>query len=197
MVIKEGKITMDLGKVKGVQEWPTPTMVKQVWSFLGFGNFYRWFIQHFSKLAKPLNDLLKKDHEFLWTTDCQKAFNTLKRRFTEEPVLKMPDQTKPFQIECDTSKYTSGAVLTQLDFNGDRHPCAFFSKAFLPPRETMKFMTENSWQSFEPWKNGDITYKDRLTPRQIIKTWHIIEKQRNWTEDRPAGCCTYQNSMLN
>ena len=69
MAIEEGKITMDLGKVKGIQEWPTPTMVKQVQSFLGFGNFHRQFIRHFSELAKPLNDLLKKDHEFLWTID--------------------------------------------------------------------------------------------------------------------------------
>ena len=57
----------------------------------------------------------------------------LKKRFTEEPVLIMPDHTKPFQIECDASKYASGAVLTQLDLNGDRHPCAFISKTFSPP----------------------------------------------------------------
>ena len=65
-------------------------------------------------------------------TECQQAFNDLKTRFTSEPVLVMLDQTKPFQIECDTSKYASGAVLTQLDSNGDRHPCAFISKTFSP-----------------------------------------------------------------
>jgi hypothetical protein len=75
---------------------------------------------------------LKKDHKFEWTTDCQTAFNELKKCFTEEPVLAMPDHSKPFQIECDTSKYASGAVLTQLDSNGDRHPCAFISKTFSP-----------------------------------------------------------------
>ena len=56
----------------------------------------------------------------------------MKKRFTEEPVLIMPDQTKPFQIECDASKWASGAVLTQLDINGDRHPCAFISRTFSP-----------------------------------------------------------------
>ena len=69
-----------------------------------------------------MNDTTKKDQPFNWTMDCQQAFEELKRHFTEEPVLIMPDQTKLFQIECDTSKYASGAVLTQVDGNGNRHP---------------------------------------------------------------------------
>ena len=83
-------------------------------------------------MAKPLNDLLKKDQKFKWTDDCQRAFDELKKRFTEEPVLMMPDQTKPFQIETDASKYATGAVLTQLDSNGARHPILFISKTFSP-----------------------------------------------------------------
>ena len=63
---------------------------------------------------------------------CQLAFDTMKQKFTEEPVLGMPDHNKPFQIKCDASKYASGAVLTQLDTNGDRHPCAFILKTFSP-----------------------------------------------------------------
>ena len=106
--------------------------MKQVRGFLGFGNFYRRFIQHFSEIAKPLNELLKKDRTFEWTQECQRSFDELKKRFTEEPVLAMPDHTKPFQIECDASKYATGAALTQLDSNGDRHPCTFISKTFSP-----------------------------------------------------------------
>ena len=132
MVIQEGKITMDPGKLKGIQDWPAPTTVKQVRGFLGFRNFYRWFIQGFSEIARPLNDLLKKDRKFEWTPDCQSAFDNLKKQFTSEPVLAMPNQTKPFQIECDASKYASGAVLTQQDSNGDRHPCTFISKTCSP-----------------------------------------------------------------
>ena len=116
MIIEEGKISMDPGKLKGIQDWPIPTTVKQTRGFLGFGNFYRRFIQGFSNPAKPLNDLLKKDKKFEWTNDCQKAFNELTKRFTEEPVLMMPDQVKPFQIKMDTSKYATGAVLTQLQW---------------------------------------------------------------------------------
>ena len=78
---------------------------------------------------------MKKDHKFEWTDMCQQTFDKLKKRFTEEPVLMMPDQTKPFQIETDASKYATGAVLTQLDSNGDRHPISFISKTFSPAEQ--------------------------------------------------------------
>ena len=128
MIIEEGRISMDPVKLGGIRDWPTPTRVKQVRSFLGFGNFYRKFISHYSDLAQPLNDMTKKDKEFEWTTKCQEAFDILKQQFTEEPVLLMPDQSKLFQIESDASEVATGAVLTQLDSNVDRHPVAFISK---------------------------------------------------------------------
>ena len=65
---------------------------------LGFGNFYRKFIHKYLEIAKPLNDLLKKDKPFDWTEECQKALENLKTQFTAEPVLQMPDQPRPFQI---------------------------------------------------------------------------------------------------
>ena len=64
-----------------IQDWPSPTTVKQTRGFLGFGNFYQRFIRSFSNLAKPLNDLLLKDQKFIWTDDCQKAFDELKKRW--------------------------------------------------------------------------------------------------------------------
>ena len=90
MIIEEGRISMDPVKLGGIRDWPTPTTVKQVQSFLGFGNFYRKFISHYSNLAQPLNDLTKKDKKFEWTTECQEAFDILKRQFTEEPILYPP-----------------------------------------------------------------------------------------------------------
>ena len=132
MIIEENKISMDPGKLAGIRDWPEPTTVKETRKFLGFGNYYRKFIRHYSNLTKPLNDLLKKDQKFTWTEECQHTFDNLKKRFTEEPVLMMPDHTKPFQIETDASKYATGAVLTQLDSNGDRHPISFISKTLSP-----------------------------------------------------------------
>jgi RNase H-like domain found in reverse transcriptase len=119
MIIKEGKISMDAVKLGEIRDWPFPTMLKHTRSFLGFGNFYRNFISHYSKLAQPLNDLTKKDKKFERTTECQEAFDTMKKEFMEEPVLLMPDQSKPFQIESDASKVATGMVLTQLNPNDD------------------------------------------------------------------------------
>jgi RNase H-like domain found in reverse transcriptase/Reverse transcriptase (RNA-dependent DNA polymerase) len=130
MIIEEGKISMDAVKLGGIRDWPVPTTLKQTRSFLGFGHFYRKFISHYSELARPLNDLTKKDKKFKWTTECQEAFDTMKKQFMEELVLLMPDQSKPFQIKSDASKVATGVVLTQLNFNGDQHPVAFLSKTF-------------------------------------------------------------------
>ena len=119
-------------------------------------NFYRHFIQHFSEIAKSLNNLLKKDQKFDWTSNCQKAFDELKKRFTEEPVLMMPNHTRPFQIECDASKYTSGAVLTQLDSNGDCHPCTFISKTFSPIERNYEIYDQELLaiiQALEEWRH--------------------------------------------
>jgi hypothetical protein len=130
MIIKERKISINAVKLGGIRDWPISTMLKQTQFFLGFGNFYWKFISHYSELARPLNDLAKKAKKFEWTTKCQEAFDTMKKQFMEEPVSLMPDQSKPFQIESDASKVATGAVLTQLNSNGDWHPVAFLSKTF-------------------------------------------------------------------
>ena len=130
MVIWENQIKMEKTKLEGIIDWPTLTIVKQVQSFLGFGNFYRKFIGHYVNIAWLLNDLKKKDHPWNWTTDCQQAFDDLKAAFVEAPVLLMPDIAKPFIVESDASKWTTGGVLQQQDDNGDWYPCSFILHSF-------------------------------------------------------------------
>ena len=135
MIVEHNKISMDPTKVKGISDWPTPTNVKELRSFLGFGNFYQKFIARYSGEAAALYSLLQKGVPFIWSEACQCAFLFLKKRFSEEPVLMIPDPTRPFQIESNASKNATGAVLTQMDRNGDRHPCAFISKTFSPAEQ--------------------------------------------------------------
>ena len=118
---------MDPAKLKTILDWPAPTTVKGVRSFLGFGNFYRRFISHYSDLARPLHDLTKKDTPWRWEHAEQNAFDTLKKRFTEAPVLLMPDKVKVFTVESDASKFATEAVLGQADINGNMHPCGYLS----------------------------------------------------------------------
>jgi Reverse transcriptase (RNA-dependent DNA polymerase) len=96
LVVKEGKLAMDPAKLKGILDWPAPKTVKEVRFLTGFRDFYRHFVKGFSLLAHPLHDLSKKNKKFVWSEECQESFNQLKKQFTEEPVLMMPDHLKPF-----------------------------------------------------------------------------------------------------
>ena len=121
---------MDPVKLSGIADWPIPTTVKQVQSFLGFGNFYRRFIGHYATVAHPLNDLTKKNLAWNWTDECQESFETLKKKFQEAPILLMPDNKKPFVVETDASKWATGGVLRQQDLNSEWHPCGYISHSF-------------------------------------------------------------------
>lgn len=76
--------------------------------------------------------MLQKDKTFEWTPEAEHTFRNLKKKFMEELVLTMPDTNHSFQIECNTSKYASGAVLSQINDNGKHHPVSFLSKSFRP-----------------------------------------------------------------
>ena len=132
LVLQAGEIAMDLTKLNGIKNWPVPTSVKQVQSFLGFANYYRNFITHYSNVARPLINLTKKDKTWFWSNSCQNAFNQLKNMFLSEPILHFPDTSKPFTIATDASKFASGGVLLQTDANGDWHPCSYISQSFTP-----------------------------------------------------------------
>jgi hypothetical protein len=122
-----------LVKVAGVANWPAPSNKKEVSAFLGFTNFYRQFIEGFSKIARPLFDLTRKDATFQWTKDAQDAFAALKLRITSSPILILPDDFSPFRVEADSSDYASDAVLYQLSKeDGKWHPVAFYSKSLSP-----------------------------------------------------------------
>jgi hypothetical protein len=90
VIIEKGMTRMDPVKIAGIKNWPTPTKVKDICSFLGFCNFYRPFIQGFAHLACPLSKLTCKDTEWTWETQYQKVFDELKERVTTEPVLAHP-----------------------------------------------------------------------------------------------------------
>jgi hypothetical protein len=156
MIIEQGKLKMDPKKVNGIIDWPEPKNTTQLRSFLGFGNFYRRFIRKYSDVVKPLNDLLKKDTVFQWNPEAQGAFDKLKKRFTEQPVLMMPDMTRAFQIESDASKFAYGAVITQTDSNGARHPVAFLSKTFTPTERRYEIYDRELMgivKSLEEWRH--------------------------------------------
>jgi hypothetical protein len=106
-----GQIRMDMDKVRAIHEWQPPTTVSELRSFLGLVNYYRRFIEGYSRRAAPLTDLLKKEQPWSWTRECQKAIEDLKRAVMQDPVLALPDLAKPFEVQTDASDFALGGVL--------------------------------------------------------------------------------------
>ena len=112
-VISSEGISMDPAKVQTALEWETPHSLRDVQCFLGFANFYRKFIQDYSKLILPLTQLTKKGQSFVWTKEADTAFEGLKKAFTSAPVLAHVDPQKPFIMEADPSNFTLISILSQ------------------------------------------------------------------------------------
>ena len=122
-VLSGGGVHTDPAKVTIVQEWPQPANVHELRGFLDLAGFYRKFVRNFAVIAKPLTNLLKKHTLFVWTSEHQLAFDTLKQALCSAPVLGILDFSQVFAIETDACQTGVGAVLLQ---NG--HPLAYVSK---------------------------------------------------------------------
>nr|GEX56889.1 hypothetical protein [Tanacetum cinerariifolium] len=125
-ISKQG-IEVDKAKVDVITKLPHPTTVKGIRSFLGHAGFYRRFIKDFSKIARPMTRLLEKDTPFMFSQECVEAFQTLRKKLTEAPILIAPDWDMPFEFMCDASDFAIGAVLGQRQDNHFR-PIHYASK---------------------------------------------------------------------
>ena len=122
---------MDDSKVKAITDWPAPTTVCSVCSFLGLTNFYHRFIKDYATLAKPLTDLTQKDKAFTWGSTEANMFASLKTCFTTAPILAYPENDCQFRLETDASDFATRAVLSILK-DDKWHPVAFSSHAMSP-----------------------------------------------------------------
>jgi hypothetical protein len=125
----------------GNSNWQQPTNVSEIRRFLGLAGYYRRFIEGFSKIARPITELLKKEKKFNWTESCEKSFQELKRRLTTAPVLTLPDIQRDFVVYCDASRQGLGCVLMQ-----DGKVVAYASRQLKPheqnyPTHDLEFAT--------------------------------------------------------
>ncbi|KAK8923646.1 hypothetical protein KSP39_PZI019205 [Platanthera zijinensis] len=112
-VISGDGVAVDPTKVEAIREWPVLRTVAEVRSFLGLAGYYRRFVKNFSRIALPLTSLTRKDQKFVWTQECNEAFETLKERLMTAPILSLPKGTEGFQIFSDASRCGLGCVLVQ------------------------------------------------------------------------------------
>lgn len=127
--INQFGITVDPSKISAIQNWPTPTSVRDIQCFLGLASLYRKFIKLFSTLAAPLTECLKNG-KFFWDTDQASSFENLKNKLSNTPVLGLPDFSQPFEVAIDASEVGIGAVLSQKG-----HPLEYFSEKLTPLRQ--------------------------------------------------------------
>ena len=108
-VVTEDGVMTDPEKIETVREWPVPTTQTEVRNFLGTASYYRRFVQNFGTIARPLHRLTEKNRPFLWTTECQIAFETLRKKLVEAPILAYPSSEADFILDTDASVIGIGA----------------------------------------------------------------------------------------
>ena len=112
-MVSENGISVDPMKVEAVNNWPRPTNVSEIRSFLGLAGYYRRFVEGFSKLASPLTQLTRKNMKFQWNENYEKSFEELKHRLVTAPILSIPSGAGGFIVYSDASKNGLGCVLMQ------------------------------------------------------------------------------------
>lgn len=122
-IIGKGFIHLDPEKLRAIWDWEPLQNIYEVRSFLGLANYYRRFVEGFSRCVAPLIELLKKDWKWKWSDKCQTTFEILKERLTLALVLALPDFTRPFKVQSDALNFVVGGVLMQ-----DGHLVAYESR---------------------------------------------------------------------
>ena len=112
VIIGEDRVRIEKEKVQGVIEWPVPRSTKDMQKFLGLANYYRQFVKDFTRIAKPLYEMTRKEMKWSWGERQQRVFEELKERFTTELVLVTPDLDKEIRVEVDASDFAMGGVLS-------------------------------------------------------------------------------------
>ena len=128
-IISQEGIKVDRVKTKAIRTWASPTRKKEIQSFLGFSNFYRRFIEGFSKIAKPVYQLTEKDKKWEFGEKQQKAFKNLIHKLTHAPILAHYDPKKAVIIETDASKYVTAGIISQIGIDGFLRAIALRSKS--------------------------------------------------------------------
>jgi hypothetical protein len=127
--INEQGVQPNNEKVAAVESYPPPSDLRSLKTYLGMVGFYRRYIADFAHIAEPLLALTRSKARYVWTTQCQQAFETLKHRLINAPILAFPNWNLPFHLSCDASGYAAGYVLSQV-IEGKERPVAYGGRSF-------------------------------------------------------------------
>ena len=174
--------------VSAVKEFPVPRDVRQVRQFLGLSSYYRRFIAQFAKIAKPLHELTRKGVEFAWSSDCQTAFDILREKLSQAPVLSYPAFDREFVLDTDASIEGIGAILSQPQEDGHLHPIAYASRALSPPErnyaitelETLAVVWAMSHFHSYLYGHSVTVFTDHSAVKAVLETPNPSGKHARW-----------------
>ena len=126
-VISHEGVSTDPLKIAAISDWPVPTNIRDLRSFLGLCSYYRRFVRGFAELAKPLYKLQEKGASYVWSEDCERSFARLKKCLTATPILAFPSVDNEFILDTDASNSGVGAVLSQVS-SGEEKVVAYYSR---------------------------------------------------------------------
>jgi len=129
-ILSSSGLTMSDDKIKIIQDWPEPKKVKDIQFFLGFANFYRWFIFNYLDIVIPLTRLIQKDISWKFNSSCKDAFNSLKKAFTSTSILTHWIPDVQLIVETNASDYVLTAILSIVNEDNEVHSVAFHSHTF-------------------------------------------------------------------
>ncbi len=184
-VISSNGVEVDPSKFEAVLAWNPPKNVSEIRSFLGLAGYYRRFIEGFSKLARPMTELLKKEKMFEWSAACEDSFQEIKKRLTTALVLTLPDIRKDFEIFCDASRQGLGCVLMQ-----ERKVMAYASRQLRPhevnyPTHDLELAAVvhalKIWRHYLIGNRCEV-YTDHKSLKYIFTHTELNMRQRRWLE---------------
>jgi hypothetical protein len=184
VISKEG-ISVDPSNAQDVLSWNAHTSVGDIQSFLGLAGYSRRFIKGFSKISKPMTELLEKDKKLEWTSACEASFQELKKRLTTALILVMSDMERPFSIYCDVSGQGLVCVLMQ-----DGHVVAYASQQLR--KHEAHYLTHDLelatvvhalkiWRHYLLRKRCEL-YMDHKRLKYIFTQSNLNLRQRRWLE---------------
>jgi len=189
-VVNSDGISTDPEKVRAIKEFPAPTNVKALRSFLGLASWYRRFVEKFASISAPLRSLLKKNAKWLWGPEQAQAFEQLKHSLSTAPVLACPDFDQTFYLEVDASNEGLGAALTQ--YQNDRQVVVAYASRLLSDAERNYSTTEKEglalvWavRKFKPYLEGYhfVAITDHVALKWLLKLHEPTGRLARWVMD--------------
>ncbi|GMF56434.1 unnamed protein product [Phytophthora fragariaefolia] len=179
----------DPGKVRVINEWPTPSNAKELRQFLGLATYLCKYVSNYAGKIRPLAQLLKKDAAWDWTAECQKAFDAVTQGLTEAPMLVVTDQDRPFHVVCDASDFAIGCALMQHDHE-ERDRVVYYQSRHLKPanrnypvHDKELLAMKYALAKFRVYLLGGrpfVVYTDHASLRTAIKSPHISQRMARW-----------------